>query len=48
MSPELGVRSPAMSSIRVDLPEPFGPSKAMRSPCVISSEMSFSAVMPAG
>ena len=48
ISPEFGVSRPAISRIRVDLPEPFGPSIAMRSPCVISSDISFRAAMPAG
>jgi len=48
MSPEFGVRRPAMSSINVDLPEPFGPSNAMRSPLVIWRDMPFMAAMPVG
>jgi hypothetical protein len=35
-SPEVGVRSPSMVSIAVDLPAPFGPSSATVSPRAIS------------
>ncbi len=37
-SPEVGVRSPGMVSIAVDLPAPFGPSSATVSPGCMSKQ----------
>ena len=44
--PELGLTSELTTPIKVDLPAPFGPSRAKKSPGATSSETPFSAFTP--
>ncbi len=47
MRPRLGMRSPVVSFMKVDLPQPDGPTMAMNSPSPSLSEMSSTAKVPA-
>ena len=47
MRPWLGIFSPVVSFMKVDLPQPEGPTMAMNSPSPTCSEMSSTAYWPA-
>lgn len=46
MRPRLGILSPVVSFMKVDLPQPDGPTMAMNSPSSTCSEMSSTAKCP--
>lgn len=48
ISPEVTFSSPAIIRRAVDLPEPEGPTKTMKSPLGTSSDRSFTARTPPG
>ena len=43
MLPRLGIFRPVVSFMKVDLPQPDGPTMAMNAPCAACSEMSSTA-----